>query len=71
METNEVKLHSSAAYIELLTIQLNGEDPEYYEVNSTTNILTLNFSEPLIVENDYVLEITFNARLLSSGKFLL
>ncbi|XP_066141970.1 putative aminopeptidase-2 [Euwallacea fornicatus] len=71
VKTSEVKLHASASYIDLLVIQLNNEDAlsnEDFSVNSTTNILTLQFAQDLEVGVDYVLKITFDARLMTNSR---
>lgn len=63
-----MKLHASANYLTLLTIQLDDDDPlDNYSVNSTTNILTLNFSSELIAGESHVLKFDFAGRLLTGS----
>ncbi|XP_050307888.1 membrane alanyl aminopeptidase-like [Anthonomus grandis grandis] len=72
VQTSEVKLHSGFKNIQLLSIQLDSEThltSEQYQVNSTTDILTLQFKTDLVVGKNYTLKIAFNAKLLTSGGF--
>jgi len=65
-----VKLHAAYDYITLVTVQLNDSDPldsDSYSVNSTTNILTLEFASQLIVGETYVLQIDFEGTLYTSS----
>lgn len=70
VNTSEVKLHAASPNITLVTIQLDDEDAltsDSYSVNSTTNILTLNFPTELLVGESHVLKFDFEAYLTTSS----
>lgn len=70
VNTSEVKLHAASDYITLVTIQLDDDDAltsDSYSVNSTTNILTLNFPTELLVGESHVLKFDFEAYLITSS----
>lgn len=76
VNTSEVKLHAASRCITLVTIQLDDDDAltnDSYSVNSTTNILTLNFPTELLVGESHILKFNFEAYLITSrpSKFVI
>ncbi|KAJ8921490.1 hypothetical protein NQ315_003108 [Exocentrus adspersus] len=71
VNTSQIVLHSSARFITINDVTLNNEIiPEgNYSVNSTTDILTIDYSGTLLIARTYALAINFDGRLSSTDMY--